>query len=151
MGGGPSIPKSVTLILARELATNVSTPMLLLDRQGTLVFWNEPANVVFGAPFHEVGELPATDWDGRWPVADEHGEPISLLSTKLSNVILNRTPGHQTIKVTGLDGIQRKLEATAFPLFDNRNDFIGALAVFWQVTNGHGPAGADAQPYRPPT
>jgi PAS domain-containing protein len=143
VGGGQ---KSVVLILARELASNIATPMLVLDRVGTLVFYNEPAEAVFGARFDEIGEIAAEVWDARWPVTDEAGAPISLLRSDLANVILHQTPGHQSIRVTGLDGVPRAVEATAFPLFDNLHTFVGAVAVFWQAENGHGPDGSHPAP-----
>lgn len=149
MTGGPVVQKSVVLILARELASNIATPMLVLDRNGTLVFYNEPAEVVFGARFDDVGETAAEVWDSRWPVSDEHGEPMSLLSSPLANVILHQTPGHQSIRVTGLDGVARPIDATAFPLFDSLHTFVGAVAVFWQTSNGHGPAGDQPRPSDP--
>lgn len=148
MAAGPAVPKSIVLILARELASNLATPVLLLDREGTLVFYNEAAEVVFGARFDEIGELAAEVWDTRWPVTDVDGNPISLLETEISKVIMQRTPGHQAIKVTGLDHVERAIEATAFPLFDASHVFVGAVAVFWQTSNGHGPAGSDPTPFR---
>ena len=144
MAGGGSIgQKSVVLILARELASNVATPMLILDHRGSLVFFNEPAEVVFGTRFDDIGELPPDQWDARWPVTDAEGERISLTNSALANVILRQTPGHQAIRVQGLDGITRPIAATVFPLFDSGNKFVGAMGVFWQSENGHGPAGMD--------
>ena len=146
VGGLETGQKSVVLILARELASNIATPMLVLDHNGTLVFFNEPAEVVFGARFDEIGEVAAAVWDSRWPVSDASGSPISLLESELANVILHQTPGHQSIRVQGLDGEQRAIEATAFPLFDSLHTFVGAVAVFWQTENGHGPAGTAPKP-----
>jgi PAS domain-containing protein len=140
--------KSVVLILARELASNVATPILVLDRNGTLVYFNEPAETVFGARFDEVGEVTPEVWDSRWPVTDATGAPLSLLRSELANVILKQTPGHQSIRVTGLDGVSRAIEATAFPLFDSGNNFVGAMSVFWQTGN-HGPAGTTPRPAEP--
>jgi PAS domain-containing protein len=148
VGGLGSGQKSVVLILARELASNIATPMLVLDRDGTLVFYNEPAEIVFGARFDEIGEIAAEVWDSRWPVSDADGNPISLLESELANVIIQHTPGHQSIRVQGLDGVRRAIEATAFPLFDSMHTFVGAVAVFWQTENGHGPAGASPVPER---
>jgi PAS domain-containing protein len=142
---GSSGQKSVVLILARELASNVATPMLLLDRNGTLVYFNEPAEVVFGTRFDAVGEVRPESWDQRWPVADAEGNPISLMTSPLADVIVHRTPGHQSIRVTGLDGTVRAIDATVFPLFDSGNQFVGAVGVFWQTSNGHGPAGTDSR------
>lgn len=139
-GGGGQ--KSVVLILARELASNIATPMLVLDSRGTLIFYNEPAAVVLGEPFNQAGEIPAEVWDQRWTVADGDGKPISLLDSPLAAVVTDQTPGHADLQVTGLDGIMRAIETTVFPLFDSAQQFVGAVAVFWQTDNGHGPAGS---------
>src|SRR6187551_1903812 len=109
--------KDLVLILARELASNIATPMLVLDHNGTLVFFNEAAEVIMGASFAQTGEITAPEWDRKWPTADEHGNPISLLEGGIARVIWERTPAHQRIRVTGLDGIERPIEATAYPLF----------------------------------
>ena len=39
----PGSPKSLPLILARELASNLATPMFLLDADGILVYFNDAA------------------------------------------------------------------------------------------------------------
>lgn len=58
---GPG-PKSLPLILARELAANLSTAMFLLDATGTLVFYNDAAEMIIGKPFAELGEISAADF-----------------------------------------------------------------------------------------
>ncbi|MGZ4756440.1 MAG: PAS domain-containing protein, partial [Acidimicrobiia bacterium] len=55
-------PKSLPLILARELASNLSTAMFLLDSTGTLVFYNDAAEIIIGKPFGELGEVSAADF-----------------------------------------------------------------------------------------
>lgn len=65
--------KSVVLILARELASNTATPMLLLDRHGTLVYFKEPAEAIFGTRYEAVGEVRPEVWDQRWPVTGGSG------------------------------------------------------------------------------
>lgn len=134
MNGGRQ--KDVVLILARELASNIATPMLVLDHNGTLVFFNEPAEEVLGAPFSTVGEIPAATWDEQWPTTDEHGGEISLLESPLARVILDQEPAHQVIIVTGLDGVRRRIATTVYPLFGSTRRFVGAVAVFWQEDDG---------------
>ena len=53
--------KDVVLILARELASNLATPMLVLDHTGALIFFNEAAEVIMGAPFATVAQPRAGD------------------------------------------------------------------------------------------
>ena len=52
-------PKSLPLILAREFASNLATPMFLLDAAGMLVFYNDAAALLLGKPFAELGEMSA--------------------------------------------------------------------------------------------
>ena len=34
--------------------------------------------------------------------------------------------------VVGQDGIRRRIEVTAFPLFAHADDMVGAVAIFWE-------------------
>jgi PAS domain-containing protein len=124
--------KSVVLILARELASNIATPMLVLDHHGTLVFFNEPAERVLGTTFAQTGEIPADEWDKRWEIVDRNGERISLLTSPLAVCITEQRPAHGEICVTGLDGVHRCLETTVYPLFDSGKRHVGAVGVFWE-------------------
>ena len=54
--------KQLVLILAREFASNLSTPTLIADARGYLVFYNEAAEAVVGRRFSETGEMPLDDW-----------------------------------------------------------------------------------------
>ena len=51
-GGGP---RSLPLILSRELAANLSTPMFLIDAEGTLVYCNEAAELMLGRSVRRDG------------------------------------------------------------------------------------------------
>jgi PAS domain-containing protein len=131
MNGGKQ--KSVVLILARELASNIATPMLVLDHHGTLVYFNEPAEHVLGATFASTGEIPADEWDRRWEVVDRTGAPMSLLESPLAACITEQRPAHGEICVTGLDGVHRCVETTVYPLFDSGQRHVGAVGVFWET------------------
>jgi hypothetical protein len=43
--------KSLVLILARELATNLATPIYIADSVGDLVYFNEPAEQIAAGRF----------------------------------------------------------------------------------------------------
>lgn len=69
--------KSVVLILARELATNLATPMFLIDAGGRLVFYNEAAEPIVGKPFADVGEMDAGEWAAMLKLTTPEGETLS--------------------------------------------------------------------------
>ena len=56
--------RPLPLILARELASNVATPFLVLDRDGTLIFFNERAEQIIGMTPAELGEVAEEEWRG---------------------------------------------------------------------------------------
>ena len=57
--------KHLILILARELASNLATPTLITDENGTVVFYNEAAETVIGGPFAEIGEVGIDSFGGE--------------------------------------------------------------------------------------
>lgn len=126
--------KNLALILTRELASNLATPLFLVDPNGTLVFYNEPAEAVLGRRYAEAGELKADEWGGTLfdPRDDESGQSLTLEELPLGFALVKRRPAHRRIRITGLDGAHRTIEVTAFPLFARSDEFVGAVAIFWE-------------------
>jgi PAS domain-containing protein len=124
--------KSVVLILARELASNIATPMFIVDDEGTLVFYNEPAERIVGAPFAQLGEMPASEWGAMLKPEDLQGNKLSRTKIAPGVALLERRPEHHAIQITGLDGAKRRLSITAYPLFARADEFVGAVAIFWE-------------------
>ena len=58
--------KPIELILTRHLASNLAMPIFLVDADGTLIFYNEPAERLLGMRFEETGEMPANEWATKW-------------------------------------------------------------------------------------
>ena len=145
MTGGKQ--KSVVLILARELASNIATPMLVIDDEGTIVYFNEPAEKVLGATFASVGEVTAAEYDERWATTDTDGNELSLRRGPLARVVSEHTPAHRVIRVRGLDGVWHVIETTVYPLFASATSFVGAVGVFWELGAEYGPA-SRASPFQ---
>lgn len=124
--------RNLVLILARELATNSATPMFLVDPNGTLVFFNEPAERVLGRTFSETGTLEPSEWGRVFAPVDDDGKTIPVEHLPLNKAMRDLEPGHLSMRITGLDGETRTIAVTAFPLFARANDFVGALAIFWE-------------------
>ncbi|MHB8513491.1 MAG: PAS domain-containing protein [Actinomycetota bacterium] len=124
--------KSLALILARDLAENLATPLFVTDSSGTLVFYNEPAERILGRRFAETGELSVNEWSTMWVPHDDQGAPLQWQQTPLGIALTERRPAHRRLLMTGFDAEKRKLEVSAFPLFASATEFSGAIAVFWE-------------------
>ncbi|HZN15563.1 MAG TPA: PAS domain-containing protein [Acidimicrobiales bacterium] len=123
--------KSLLLILARELATNMATPIFVVDPDGTLVFYNEPAEAILGASFATTGELSFDEWGTAWNPEDPDGETIQPRDLPLAVAFREKRAAHAPMWITGLDGARRLIEATSVPLLGADDELMGAIAIFW--------------------
>ena len=124
--------KNLVLILAREFASKLATPMFISDADGNLVFFNEPAGQVLGRTFSEVGELPAGRWAELFETEELDGAPVPLERLPAGIALLERRPAHHRFAIRGLDGVRRVISVTAFPLLAHVDDLVGVVAIFWQ-------------------
>ena len=131
--GVPGSPKSLPLILARELAANLATPMFLMDPGGMLVFYNDAAALLLGKPFAELGEIPSGEFGASLQLSTPDGGPLLRRDTPSGIAFFEHRPSHQTVMATSYDGVRRKYEATAYPLLGATGEMHGVLAVFWEV------------------
>jgi hypothetical protein len=128
-GGG----KPLTLILARELASNLATPMTLIDARGVLVFYNDAAAMLIGKTFAEMGEIPAEEFGAVLQFKTPEGEPLRRRDTPSGIAFMERRPSHRTLAATGYDGVRRLVHATAYPLFGTNEEMHGVVSVFWET------------------
>jgi PAS domain-containing protein len=126
--GGPSLP----LILARELAANLATPMFLLDAGGMLVYYNDAAELMLGKPFAELGQITANDFGEMLQIANADGSPMRKRDTPAGIAMIQRRPAHMVLQATTLDGQRRTVEVTAYPLFGRTDEMHGVVNVFWE-------------------
>ena len=70
--------KSLPLILAREFAANIATPVSVWDERGRLVYFNEPAERIVGRSHADVGELEPAEWTKLFAVERIDGTPVLL-------------------------------------------------------------------------
>jgi len=124
------------LILARELASNVATPIFLVDKDGILVFYNEAAELLVGQPFATVGEMPALEWGTRFAPEDLDGKQLLLESLPPAVANLQQRAAHMAMRVTTGDGSKRIVDVAAFPLFARADEFVGTIAIFWDHETG---------------
>ena len=126
--------KEIELILTRQLASHLATPIFLVDAAGVLVYFNEPAEAILGQRFEETGELPAEALAQVFHATGEDGKPIPPAELPLVFALQNGAPAHRRFFIRGLDGVRRCIEATALPLVGHGRQLIGAMTTFWEVT-----------------
>ena len=127
--------KSLPLILAREFASNLATPLVIIDENGTLVFFNEPAERIIGQTPAELGYLPERDWRARFSARRLDGTPVDDQDQPTAVARRTREPAHETLVYTMLDGRRRTLSVTAIPLIGRDQEVVGVVAVFWEQAN----------------
>lgn len=126
-----SRPKHLVLILAREFASNLATPVMITDERGRLVYFNEAAEAIIGRPFAEAGEMAFDEWSEKASPRSAAGEVLPPDARPAWIALNQRREAHSRFTVTGLDGVAREISVTAFPLFAHADEFVGTVAIFW--------------------
>jgi len=124
--------KHLVLILARELASNLATPTLIADDQGTLIFYNDSAADVVGRTFAENGEMPLDEWTASFSPRTRDAEELPPNRRPARIALDERRAAHEQFRITSADGVDRTVAVTAFPLFAHVDEFVGIMAIFWR-------------------
>lgn len=124
--------KSLPLILAREFAANLATPLVILDADGTFIFFNEPAERLIGQTSAEIGNLPEREWRAQFSAHRLDGTPVDTEDQPTAVARRERRPTHDTLVYTMPDGQRRTLSVTAIPLLGREDEYAGIVAVFWE-------------------
>jgi PAS domain-containing protein len=125
--------RSLPLILAREFASNLATPLAVIDETGRLLYFNEPAERIIGSTPAELGELTEEEWRARFSAARLDGTPADI--DEMATVIARRErrPAHTKLVITTLDGVRRTLGVTAIPLLAGEvEELVGCVVLFWE-------------------
>lgn len=124
--------KDFEVILTRQLASALATPIFIVDPDGTLVYYNEPAEKILGHRFDETGEMPLSDWSKVYTPTDEQGHEIPPSRLPLVIALSAKHPAHMGFWIVGQDNVRRHIEVTAFPLLASGDISLGAVAIFWE-------------------
>ena len=128
--------REVELILVRQLAGYLALPIFVVDPEGTLLYYNEPAELLLGLRYDETGEMPVEEWSTVFVPRDETtGDPLPQESLPLVRALRQKSPQHGRMMIDGLDGARRTLDVTALPLIGQHGRELGAMAVFWEVAS----------------
>lgn len=121
------------LIVLRQAASYLATPVFLVDTDGALLFYNEPAETLLGRRYEEAGEMSAAEWGAIFTPTDDDGTLIPREHLPLSVTIAERRPATGPMCITGLDGVHRRIEVIALPLVGQSGRHLGSAAVFWET------------------
>lgn len=123
--------KEIEVILMRQLASYLAMPIVVIASDGTLIYYNEPAEALVGRRFDEAGEMSFEEWTAIFEPRDDHGSPLPMESRPLAVALYEHRPSHHKFWITGMDGVPRRIEATAFPLEGLNGRHLGAVAILW--------------------
>ena len=124
----------IQIILTRQLAGYLSVPLFLVDPQGNLLFYNEPAEALLGRRFEETGSMPAAEWASAFQPVGPSGEPVPPDDLPLMITLKKRRPAYKCFAIRGLDGVLRRIEVASIPITGLQGEFLGAAALFWELT-----------------
>jgi PAS domain-containing protein len=123
----------IEVILARQLAGYLSTPVFLVDPEGNLLYYNEPAERILGKRFDETGEMPSEVWGAVFSPTDDDGAPVAHADLPLVVALRERRAIHERLRIRSMDGVVRRIDVTAVPLLAQGDRLLGAMSLFWEV------------------
>ena len=124
----------IEIILNRQLADCVSMPVFITDPNGNLIFYNEPAEKVLGTRFDETGEMKVEQWGTMFKQKDDDGEEMPMEQLPLAKTLSDQKPHHKTFWIESMQGKKEKISVTSIPIIGRAGTFLGAVAIFWEIT-----------------
>ena len=125
--------KPLELILARNLLTSISTPALLLDHHGGMVFYNEAAGALLGRPFEDAGHMSPQDWISTHGPFGDDGKPIPLDDIPATQAVRKGRPAHGVSRIRSAGGAEHEVESSTFPIGASEEGSSGAMVLFWPL------------------
>jgi len=124
--------KELEIILTRQLADSLSIPVFITDTEGTLVFFNEPAESILGQKYGETGAMSVDQWSNLFVPQTAEGKRIPRIDLPLVKTLTYCQPAQSEFWIKNLAGKRFLLSVTSFPLMGRSNRFVGAVAIFWE-------------------
>ena len=123
----------VEMILVRQLAGYLFVPVLLVDTTGTVVFYNEPAERILGVRFEETGRIDPEEADRLVELSDDPAAGSDEVGRPIITALQQRRPVHvRRWLLRRSDRVRLQVELTAFPVIDQEDRLLGAVAMFWE-------------------
>lgn len=124
--------QEIEIVLMRQLGSYLATPVFIVNPQGNLIYYNEPAEQILGHRFEETGEMAVGEWSTVFLPTDEQGVDLAPDELPLVAALRDRRPVHREFRIRGLDGTFRHIGVTALPIIGQAGRFLGGIALFWE-------------------
>jgi PAS domain-containing protein len=124
---------AIELILARQLISYLDVPIFLVDPQGDLLYYNEPAEVVLGIHFEETGRMPMEEWSRVFTPTHANGTPVDRESLPLAIALKEGRPASAEFNIEAIDDGRRRVNVIGIPVIGLAGKRLGALAILWEV------------------
>jgi PAS domain-containing protein len=132
---GGLVHHGVELILARQLAGYLAVPIVIMDPGGTVIFYNEPAERIFGRRFDESGPIPPAQWGEAFGFEDQSGQPVPVEKMPLATARRTRQLVHREYWMRGLDGSRHHVSEAGLPVLGNAGRFLGVIAFMFELAD----------------
>ncbi len=128
----PGGDRPVELLLMRQLASYLTTVILLIGPDGSVLFFNEPAGRLVGLRFEEADPMGAEEWSDLLKPTDEAGNPIDVEERPMTIALHRQQPAHRRFSISGIDQAVHEIEGLAIPLVGSEGRQLGAVGIFWE-------------------
>lgn len=122
-------PQPLTLILARNLISDLTVCSFVTDAESAVVFYNDAAGALVGRRFEETGKLTREEWREIGPLSAA-GEPAEDDELPLATALRENRPAHGRFRICTDRRELLMVETSAIPL-TSADGFHGAIVVFW--------------------
>jgi PAS domain-containing protein len=119
------------LILARNLVSLIALATVLIDVEGSIIFFNDAAAEFFGGLFEETGAVPLARWRGEVGPFDENEQHLPTANLPVTRAFRDGRPGFGKFHIRGGAGLV-EVEVVALPLVGSVG-LHGAMVVFWPL------------------
>lgn len=142
-GGRVAIPRThgtelasrpIELILAKQWAGLLVTPVLLFDGEGTLLYYNENAEILLGRSFGLTGPMRRSEWAAAFQFEDLDGQDLDADQTPIGSSLDGAQADQMTLSLRGIAGALTKIRLTTVPIQGAGNHRHGVLAFLTPVT-----------------
>ena len=136
LGAGRQHP--VELILLRQVAARLGTPVSLFDMQGRLIYLNPAAEVLFGVEFACIGKLSLEEALAIAQPTDVHGAPMTPETVPVGRAVGEGRPELGTVVIRDPHDRIHQLGTTTIPVQGQGGAVFGAMSLFWELEETSG-------------